>query len=1190
MKALLCTLLFVVAFPLFVRGQTADGTIRGSVTDPSGAAVPGMSITARNVATGLAVTVKTTDAGLYNISNLPPGTYSVTAEGGSGFKKFEQNGVTVQTSTTTDLNITLQLGEVSQTVTVNANAQQLETSTSDVGTTVQTSLVNNLPLEVSGVPRNPVQFITLVPGFVGQVGNNPANNATDDYKLNGGQEGGTDILVDGLTISLVSPNTQQNKGISPEAVEEFTTLQSNFSAEYGQAGDSIVSLTMKSGTNNLHGDVYEFLRNSALDANSWTNNTAGAPKNLDHQSDFGGIISGPVYLPKIYNGKDKTFFMFAFEGFRYNQGSSSATAYPPSNFLQGNFSALCTTNGATFSAQGICSNLNYQIYDPTTQTAVPNNTLSSDPNYKASAVMSKVFSYLPPTSSAGVSSNVLVVSTTKIPANMFDIKIDQNVTSEQRFSFGLDYDNTNNKTVESIGPIYGGATPQNTRYVRFSHDYTLTSSLLNHFLIGLDRRYRGEISNGLGGGYPAKLGLTGVNNNTFPCFDFEGTPYDQVLSNCGDSEFADNTVQVADAVSWIHGKHSLKFGGELRDMEFNVRRLTYGAGEFYFSPAQTSSTGNSSGMGGNAIASALFGDVYQGYLVYGNFSGIRYKNSDIYAQDSYKATSKLTLNYGLRWDIDIPASEAFDRFADIDPTLANPGAGNIPGAYVYFGNGPGRNGQTRPQNTYFKDFGPRLGFAYSIDNKTVVRGGYGIFYEPLREPSFADQDALGFFNNETITTPFEIDSGIPHIVPPSGPLTPQGQNGNAGVIMIPANSGRPGDIQSWNLDVQRQIGTNLLLDVAYVGSKGSHLPALNIIPNQVNPEYLSLGNELGMNVSCLTNGSCPNSIAAGVKAPFSNFSTLWGGSATIAQALRPFPQYGNFTQDDNSFGPDKTGNSTYHSMQARLTKRFSSGLSALVAYTISKNITDADSMGAGVSGFIGTGSYIGQNSYDRRAEKAVSELDTPQSLVASFFYELPTGHGKRYLSHAGAADRVVSGWNVSAILNYSSGWPTEPGSPCAGTGAGILFGGCNVTGADGRLIVLPGPQTNKSGTFQPASTSFYNAAAFAIPSISQLGNEPPALDHARAWGNKNEDFVLEKRTRLGGEKADIKFRAEFFNLFNRHIYQLPAGQGFATTLATPFAPAYSPACGVSSPFSCGFGAITSASGPRNIQLGLKIDY
>jgi hypothetical protein len=343
-----------------------------------------------------------------------------------------------------------------------------------------------------------------------------------------------------------------------------------------------------------------------------------------------------------------------------------------------------------------------------------------------------------------------------------------------------------------------------------------------------------------------------------------------------------------------------------------------------------------------------------------------------------------------------------------------------------------------------------------------------------------------------------------------------------------------------------------------------------------------------MPVSCLSDDSCPNSIAAGVKVPFSNFSTLWGSSGTIAQALRPFPQYGNFDTGDNSYGYDHTGNSTYHSMQARLTQRYANGLSYLVAYTISKNITDSDSMGEGVSGFIGTGSYIAQNTYDRRAQKAVSELDTPQSLVASFFYELPVGHRKKYLNNIGPLDRVIGGWKVGGIVNYRSGWPTEAYGPCSGTAAGILFGGCVIGGNDGRVNLIPGvPESNKSGGFQPASTSFYNSAAFALPAPFTLATEPPDLDHARDWGGRDEDFVLEKGTRLVGERVSIKFRAEFFNLFNRHIY---TGQGgaWATPITTPFEAVGSPGC--SGPFACGFGAVTSSSGPRNIQLGLKIEY
>jgi hypothetical protein len=358
---------------------------------------------------------------------------------------------------------------------------------------------------------------------------------------------------------------------------------------------------------------------------------------------------------------------------------------------------------------------------------------------------------------------------------------------------------------------------------------------------------------------------------------------------------------------------------------------------------------------------------------------------------------------------------------------------------------------------------------------------------------------------------------------------------------------------------------------------------LNIIPNQVNPTYLTLGNDLTMNISCLGNGTCPNAVAAGVKLPYPAFN------GTVAQALRPFPQYGNFNQEDNSFTPDRTGNSTYHALQASVNKRFAQGLSFLVAYTVSKNITDADSAGPGVSGFVGTNSFIGQNSYNRSAEKAVSQLDTPQALVASFFYELPIGEGKRYLATTGWASRIVSGWSVSGILSYKSGTPMEVYGPCSSTSAeNVLFAGCNFTGI-ARVNVVPGVnQTNKSSSFNPDNTPFFNAAAFSLPAAFTFGNEGRSLPQARNFGTRNEDFTIAKKTKIA-ERASVDFRASFFNAFNRHIFQAPGG--FAAPLGTPFVPLGSPGCnGPSQHFSCGFGAVTSTSGPRTIQFGLNITY
>ena len=561
---------------------------------------------------------------------------------------------------------------------------------------------------------------------------------------------------------------------------------------------------------------------------------------------------------------------------------------------------------------------------------------------------------------------------------------------------------------------------------------------------------------------------------------------------------------------------------------------------------------------------------------------MRYKDYYFFAQDTFKLRPRLTLNYGLRYDLDIPASEAFDRFSMVDPNLPNPGAGGILGAYTYFGSGTGRNGRTRPQDTYKKAFGPRVGFAYSINDKTVLRGGYGIFYQPLKEGSFADQDGLGFFNKQTITPtnggPLQIDNPIPHLFPVSGPFTPDGQNGNGGVITVPSNTGRPADIQTWNLDIQRQITSNLFVSVAYVGSKGTHLVALNVIPYQVNPTYLSLGSDLLMNVSCLAADTCTKAIAAGVKLLYPGFT------GNINQALRPFPQYGDFNQEDNSFSPDRTGNSTYHAMQLQVDKRFASGLSFLVSYTVSKNLTDADSSGPGVSGFIGTGEFIGQNSYDRKAEKAVSELDIPQSLVASFVYELPFGHGKKYMNGNGAADRVVGGWYVSGIAQYKSGQPTEVYSSCGDTASQVLFGGCEFTGS-ARVNIVPGVSQTNKGHFNPLTTPFWNPAAFSAAGPLTFGDESRSLSTARGFATKDEDFTLGKKTRIVGEKALIDFRADFFNVFNRHVF----GVGNGNLNSGPFIPAGTPnTCpGV---FACGFGALTGTQNPRFIQLALKIEF
>src|SRR5258708_1972252 len=494
--------LLLLSAAVSLHAQTTNGSIEGSVTDPSGGAVAGASVKARNMDTGLTQATTTTQAGIYSLPNLPPGRYSVTVEA-PNLKKYAQEGVTVTTGTAIPLNIPMQLGAVSESVTVTADASQLQTTTSEIGATVSPTLIANLPLQVSGTIRNPVQFIELVPGFVGGVANDPGSNSSDDFKVNGGQEGGTDILVDGVSISLVSPNTQWNKGVSTDAVDEFRVLQSNFSAEYGQAGDGIVSLTIKSGTNELHGSGYDFLRNKSLDANSWANNLQGLKRPVDTQNDFGATVGGPVWIPKIYNGKNKTFFFFAYEGFRFRNGGTGQDSFPNENFRNGDFSQICQSS---FAANGICNDRvanpanpppantpgvavdarvncvpTNQLYDPTTHAAISGDNLANDPNFTPSKVMTNVFGLLPPTNGS-LNNNVIDRSLSSTTANLYDVKIDHSFSEKHRISGGFDYDNTNTGGTSDLGPIFGSPTPPSTRYAPLSANSVISPPLVNQAL------------------------------------------------------------------------------------------------------------------------------------------------------------------------------------------------------------------------------------------------------------------------------------------------------------------------------------------------------------------------------------------------------------------------------------------------------------------------------------------------------------------------------------------------------------------------------------------------------------------------------------------------------------------------------------------------------------------------------------
>jgi hypothetical protein len=603
----------------------------------------------------------------------------------------------------------------------------------------------------------------------------------------------------------------------------------------------------------------------------------------------------------------------------------------------------------------------------------------------------------------------------------------------------------------------------------------------------------------------------------------------------------------------------MKVGFEARRQQFNVARRENGSGLFEFNPQQTADP--VTGAGGHAWASFLLGMVKTSNLRLGLNVRNQWNYYAAYWQDDFKATPRLTLNLGFRYEIPQPVREARDRLSGFDPTLPNPGADGRLGAYTFFGEGPGRNGQRSPQDTYMRSFGPRFGLAYRLDSNTVIRAGYGIFYSPVKSTGYAGEDQIGFSGSSSPSN-FNWDNGFPAF---SVSLDPAGQNGESHLAFIDRLGGRPGMIQNWTLDIQRQLTKDILFDIAYVGSKGDHLPSTLQHPNQADPKWLSYGPCLGVHI--LEQGTDPRcSGQARIPVPFSSFVELWGEDATVGRALRPFPQVGHFDLNDYSFTPDKSGSFTYHSLQTKLEKRFSAGLTFLVSYTWSKNLTNSETDALGGSGFFGTGNYLAQDHYNRKVEKTLSQLDTPHALVLSYTYELPVGPGKPFLNQRGVVGKIAGGWSVAGVQRYQSGIPV--GAVACGVFTGLY-------GKDDwydclRPNLVPGQQLKGfSGSFDPGRDRYLNPAAFSKPPNFSFGNAPIALPGVRSPGRHGEDFTLSKRTPIT-ERVMFTLRGEFFNAFNRVIFSIPSFN-------------------VADPAS--FGVIRSSYyPPRRVQIGAKLEF
>ncbi len=1171
-----------------VMAQSSRGTLTGSVKDANGAFIPDAVLNLREASTGSSYAAKATAEGLFTFNELPPGSYTLTVTA-PGFESYSQSGIAVDVGGTSTVNAALKVGAESATVSVNSDASHLETESSEVGFTMSPQLLDSLPLPFGGEIRNPLEFASLSPGFAGTMTNNPSSPPSGAFKLSGGQQGGGDILLDGATTELASANMQVTYGFSVEAVSEFKVTTNTFDAEFGSASGGVVNLASKQGTNTFHGSAYDLLKNRVLDANSWLNNYQNAvfgpnsaTKPLDTQNDFGASVGGPVHVPWLYNGRDKTFFFFNYEGFRQVNGGKSLLSAPTQAMLSGDFSSLLTpvtVNGQNFQA--------HILYDYSTCTganqgqpcqAYPNNKITESPD----PVFVAAQKVMPIATGSSPYFNIPVESSNQEKADMWSIRVDQNINARNRISGSYFTGNMPYVSTSSLGPLYTGGNTQGNKYVRLGYDFFISPTMLNHFNAGYTRRHRVEGSGqgGYGGNWATKFGLKGVGDAVFPRFSYNypgngiNTPSD------GASTFNDNVFQYDDAVSWQKGRHSFKVGGEYRAAQFNLNILTGSAGQFNFTDGPTSTPADTnSGFG---FASFYLGAASNASVSIPQINGWRAKYLAVFASDDWKVNNKLTLNLGLRYDMPIPVTEAQNRMSYVDPTLANPGAGGLPGAYVFEGSGTGRLGGSSPQSIFKKALGPRIGIAYSVDPNTVIRAGYGIYFSTQRVGGFAENDSQGFFSSFTYPTPASIQSPVvvlsqitayPGKEPPF--IDPTVMNGNGNALFLESKDDRPGTIQNWTLDVQRQLPMQTIIDVGYVGAHGDHLQAFLHDPNQGNPANMSRGACLQVDIA----DQVGNSACAGqsvVSAPYAGFT------GTVSQALRPFPQYGTVTVDSATMD-DPFGDYTYHALQVQATKRTSGGLTILANYSWSKNITNADSEYPSEAGWEGNGNAGALNTYNLKVEKALSSFDIPQRVVLAWTYDLPFGKGKKFANHGGPVNVLVGGWKIAAVQKYQSGTPLSVSSP--GWTSGIFAGPQGATGnSNGRPNIVSGQKVGAlHGKYAWGTSRLLNAAAFTPAPNFTFGDAPKALG-VRELFNKSEDFNITKAIPMFTERVHTDFRVEFFDLFNRHRFT-----GFDTSVTCSTSPTQTcdPLVNTNSNFGNAGGL---AYGPRNIQGSLRVAF
>jgi len=1137
----------LLAFRLFLAGggaygQAGSGDISGEVRDSSGGLVAGASVVLTRAATRERFLTVSSDGGVYSFSGLKPGTYSVSAEA-NGFKKFLREGIVVSTGNTTRVDLPLALGAASEVLTVSGDGSQLKTESATLGQTIDAKEIPGLPLN----GRTFINLIALAPGVAVPPGSSLP-------RLSGSRPRTNEYQYDGIGVLQPEPGQVAYFPIV-DAIEEFNVETNVAPAEFGRFNGGVINLTTKSGTNDYHGSVFEFLRNEKLNArNLFAPATAANPHKPEfRRNQFGFVAGGPLV-------REKTFFFLDYQGTRQLIGKVATSTVPTLDERNnGDFSKVLglplfsdpsNNNRVTTSPTNSAGNPNTPIMTTTTDgdsIQVRQNMIFRPSDHLAysgnvipvstfDAVAQNLLAYYPLPSSADQANNFRRIANEPDNQDQFDVRVDHRFGSRDqvfgRYSYFKNFTSPVTAFANGSGTVAAGslaAGPEDTlaQSAVGNYQHIFSPRLMNELRFGYTRRHVERAALLLDSPPSEALNLPGIPvngafNNEFPTFLIAGFQQLGPPPNT-DSSFRTDVTEIADTAAWQHGRHTIKFGIDNRISRLDVVQPPSPTGSFTFSTLFTNLAGVTGT--GNALASFLLGQVQQFSIdLQQNVLEPRAWFEEWFVQDDWKVTSRLTVNAGTRYTLNFPSTEANNRGAVFNLATEQ---------LEYLG----QNGFPHTaRELHGKEFGPRLGLSYLLTKKTVIRSGYG----------------LAFFDQAGITTPFTIpqfpfvqtasqatlDNKKPAFLLSNGPTvepvdaTPDAGLGQ-GVFSVDRKLGS-GYIQQWNLAVQREITPSLSVEVAYVGSKATHLGVPDVNLNQLTVDQLAEGSALTETVANPFFGQLPPS------------SSIGGPTISQAQLLKPFPRFTNVTLFRNN-----VGNSDYHAVQAKLEKRFSRGLTFLASYTRSKLIDDASSV-FDASIFTGPiANFPVADSFNRRLEQDVSTGDIPNYFVTSWVYELPVGPGHK-LHPSGWLGRFTNGWQISGIVTLESGVPlalTQTTNFNAFAGFGTQRPNC----------------VGDATPDHPTTAAYFNAAAFAIAPQFTLGS--CSRNPVRGPTYQDSDLAFIKRTSLT-ERFTLDFRTEIFNLTN-----------------TPPLNAPNVVFG-----SAAFGTITSAGDPRVIQLALKLNF